>query len=371
MAVSLDNGSSTVLTPNCISALQLRARENVPAEVDYAIHPAYENFIRRAGVRRRLSSILVFTRFFLIVAYKRLLSYELLPRELRKPKSFSAWVKLVAYRARTLTLGRRAPEAAPPGTAAAVLCERLEADGLAVFRLTGAELEAIDLASQGIFSYLRRRRGGTEGVREFMESRVEAAHALHGQLYQAVDKAFESSGLMKAVGRYLGRSARLVDINPQINDRSDDFWSRVFDDLDAEPPPAAYLHKDASGGDIKVMIYLSDVGPDNGPFSFVVGSHAERPGRIDDWIAETNDHSGMSSTARHSRAAFAALPRKLRQKCAFGNDIVDQVLSERLLRAEWKIEAPRGSVVAFDTKGFHRGGMVVSGERVVITCVLG
>jgi hypothetical protein len=371
MAVSADKASSTVLTANCTSPLRLRPRENVPAQVDYSNHPAYADFIRIAGVKRRLSSLLVFARFFSMVTYKRLFSYELLPRELRKPKSIAALIKLIVHRLRTLGMGRRAPAAALPGTAAAALHARLQSDGVAVFQLTRAQLEAIDLAGEEIFSRLRQRRGSKEGLRDFMESRMEAAQAVHRQLYDAVDEAFESSGLMAAVGRYLGRSARLVDVNPQINDQTDDFWSRIFDDLDIELPATAYLHKDASGGDIKAMIYLSDVGPNNGPFSFVVGSHAERPGRLDDWIAETNDHSGMSSTARHARAAFAALPRRLRQKCAFGNDVVDRALCERLSRAEWNIEAPRGSVVAFDTKGFHRGGMVASGERAVITCVLG
>ena len=69
---------------------------------------------------------------------------------------------------------------------------------------------------------------------------------------------------------------------------------------------------------------------------------------------------------------FAALPRKLRQKCAFGNDLkADSPMLEEIVRATWKITAPAGSVVLFDTKGIHRGGMVEQGERRVLTCVLG
>jgi len=69
---------------------------------------------------------------------------------------------------------------------------------------------------------------------------------------------------------------------------------------------------------------------------------------------------------------FAALPKVLQRKCAFGNDILANTeIAERLLAAEWTITAERGHIVLFDTKGFHRGGMVTRGERLVLTCVIG
>jgi hypothetical protein len=46
-------------------------------------------------------------------------------------------------------------------------------------------------------------------------------------------------------------------------------------------------------------------------------------------------------------------------------------LSRDIRDALWTITAPKGSIVMFDTKGVHRGGMVVEGQRRVITCVLG
>ena len=79
-----------------------------------------------------------------------------------------------------------------------------------------------------------------------------------------------------------------------------------------------------------------------------------------------------SGTGPLNRRRFAALPSILRRKCAFGNDVLAGTeISQRLLSAEWTITAPRGSMVLFDTKGFHRGGMVNRGERLVLTCILG
>ncbi len=170
----------------------------------------------------------------------------------------------------------------------------------------------------------------------------------------------------------MGREVSLVDVNPQLNDDSDDFWKKLFSDMDIEHPPTAYFHRDASGGDLKVIFYLSDVGLENGPFNFVLGSHSMRLSRLDDYICEANDSNGFAGTSLAARLQFAALPRSLRQKGTFGNDLrkVDE-LQQQLLDATWQVQAPKGSMVMFDTKGVHRGGLVEQGERRVITCILG
>ena len=180
------------------------------------------------------------------------------------------------------------------------------------------------------------------------------------------------SGILDGVSAYIGRPASLIDVNPQINDQSDDFWRRIFPDQPVAERPVAYMHRDATGGDIKAILYMSDVKPENGPFSYAIGSQKVYSGRLGDWIEQTNDQSSFSGTGPLNRRRFAALPAILRRKCAFGNDVLPgSEIAQRLLGAEWTITAPRGSVVLFDTKGIHRGGMVKQGERLVLTCVLG
>ncbi|RYD24834.1 MAG: hypothetical protein EOP89_10510 [Lysobacteraceae bacterium] len=94
--------------------------------------------------------------------------------------------------------------------------------------------------------------------------------------------------------------------------------------------------------------------------------------RVDDLLCEANDHNGLAATDLSARRRFAALPAKLRQKGSFGNDLPDdQPESGRIVASTWEITGPKGSIVAFDTKGIHRGGMVEEGQRRVITCVLG
>ena len=104
----------------------------------------------------------------------------------------------------------------------------------------------------------------------------------------------------------------------------------------------------------------------------MLGSNRIRISRLDDLICEANDSNGLAGTDAKSRARFAALPRKLRQKGAFGNDLApDSPLGREIGKGQWAVTADRGSIVLFDTKGIHRGGMVEDGERRVITCVIG
>ena len=80
----------------------------------------------------------------------------------------------------------------------------------------------------------------------------------------------------------------------------------------------------------------------------------------------------MAATDPKSRRIFSSLPALLRLKGSFGNDVLDDSELAKLIGdSKWQITADKGAIVMFDTKGIHRGGMVTSGERQVITCVIG
>ena len=60
------------------------------------------------------------------------------------------------------------------------------------------------------------------------------------------------AGVIDAASLYLKKRCTVADVNPQINDATDDFWNRVFDDIeDMTLSSSAYFHRDASGGDVK------------------------------------------------------------------------------------------------------------------------
>ena len=335
--------------------------------IRYDAHPGYAG--RTAGIAGRIRSTATFLRYFSVILGKRAISYELIPADVRKRGGLPFAVAALGNVRRKVFGGRPAS----PTLESRPVVDALSRDGICVLRLEPDAFAAIAAEASPILEGLRRARGERKaGGRDFAESRASALRSTNQGLFRAVDSMLRESGALAGISAYIGREARLVDVNPQINDTSDDFWARTFPDLPAQEWPCSYVHKDASGGDIKAMIYLSDVGEKSGPFTFAVGSHPPRRTRLADWVEETNDQSGFSGTDPDARSAFMSLPRPMRRKCAFGNDVpAGSELSTCIVRSEWRIVAPRGHLVMFDTKGYHRGGMVTEGERVVITCVIG
>lgn len=360
---------NTLPPPAALRRFTPEAGEGPASWVSYTEHPAYAHSVQAATLSIRLRSVLTFSRYFTLILTKRLISYELIPAHVRA----AGGLRFVAAGLRHVwqKIGRGASR--PPVSHGAPVQQALTRDGICVAAIDSAHFEPIAHAVRPLIDGLRRARGNrTGGGREFAESRAAALRTANADLFIAVDAMLAASGILAGISNYLGRDARLVDVNPQINDASDDFWQRTFPDLPAEPRPASYFHRDASGGDIKAIVYLSDVGAESGPFSYSIGSHRVHQSTLADWIEETNDQAGFSSTDRNARRQFAALPMVLRRKCAFGNDLtVEQPITQRILGSEWVVTAPRGHVAIFDTKGFHRGGMVAQGERVVLTCVIG
>lgn len=340
--------------------------------VDYTRHDAYADLVRTAGPARRVAALAGYARRFALLATKRVVRYEMIPSEYRNGRTLGSRLGFVGVAARNaLGFVRKAPRRSDAAANPAI--GQLDTQGVAVLTMPTARVaELLGLAAP-YFERLAARRGAVAAGRQFEESRSTTDRTSSPDLFALIEAIFDESGLSTAAADYLGRPARLIDVNPQINDPSDSFWRDIFADLKGRAlPRTAYYHRDASGGDLKVIIYCSDVGPTNGPFSYAVGSNNMVISRLDDLLCEANDHNGLAATDLDARRRFAALPPRLRQKGSFGNDLPDdQPESARIVGSTWEITGPAGSIVAFDTKGIHRGGMVQEGERRVITCVLG
>ena len=354
--------------PKAVSVFDPRACP-APQRIDYRAHPAYGELARNPPAGRRLRATGRFLASLVPLLVKRIIHYELIPNEVRSDRSLPGRLRFLGAGLRNaVTGGRRPHDATLPMTA------DLQRQGCSVVVVPPEAVGRIEEAAASAFDMLAQRRAArSAGEREFDESRLSGDRHSQAHLYAAIDSVLEQAGVIAAASEYLGRPARLVDVNPQINDRSDSFWRNIFPDLKLEAlPGTAYFHRDASGGDLKAIIYMTNVTETNGPFSYVVGSHRLALSRLDNFICEANDHNGLGGTDPEVRTVFASLPRKFRQKGSFGNDLPDDApASAEILRASWAITGPKGAVVLFDTKGIHRGGMVDEGERRVITCVIG
>jgi hypothetical protein len=86
---------------------------------------------------------------------------------------------------------------------------------------------------------------------------------------------------------------------------------------------------------LKFFVYLTDVGPENGPHSFVAGSH--RSGGI---------------PASLLKKGYA----RLTDEEVGSNYSVDRFV---------EFTAPRGTVIAEDTRGLHKGKHITKGDRLI------
>ncbi|MDA7844241.1 hypothetical protein N9A69_01495 [Gammaproteobacteria bacterium] len=337
---------------------------------DYLKHQAYADFIKSASFFQKIASLLLFIKSSLLLILKRVTQYERINYDLRKPKSISALFMLLnklilnIFRLDSLNLKPHSETE---------ISQILEKYGCCVLTLDDHSFSIIEEASTQDFNKLSSKRQDSVSAeqREFNESR--AVSSFDSKLYKTINQVWSDMGITKAVSKHLNKRSRLIDVNPQINDKSDSFWNNIFPDMGVkELPLSAYFHRDASGGDLKAILYMSNVGDLNGPFSYVLGSHKIQTSKIDDFIMEANDNNGLSSTESIKRKLFSALPAKLQQKGSFGNDLYDKdFLSKSIQKSAWSITAPKGSLIIFDTKGIHRGGMVKESERSVITTVIG
>jgi hypothetical protein len=87
---------------------------------------------------------------------------------------------------------------------------------------------------------------------------------------------------------------------------------------------------------LKFFIYLTDVGPQNGPHSFVEGSHSRGgiPGRL-----LKKGYSRLSD-----------------------EEVANNYPAEKFV----EFTAPRGTILAEDTRGLHKGKHVTSGDRLML-----
>ena len=144
----------------------------------------------------------------------------------------------------------------------------------------------------------------------------------------AVQDLLASPLLLNVAGKYLGTmpAADIVGI----------WWNTKFGDK-PDSNAAQYFHYDLDRLKwLKVFIYLTDVGPDNGPHEFVRGSH----------------RSGT-------------MPLKIRKKLysrISDDDIKDVYGSENLITMTGK----KGTIIFEDTRGFHKGNKVNADPRLVL-----
>ncbi|MEP6755031.1 MAG: hypothetical protein ABJA67_06000 [Chthonomonadales bacterium] len=242
--------------------------------------------------------------------------------------------------------------------------------GFATSNLEPQELQHIqDLVAKPLDDLLEKRAAMQErtfvGNTRFFNSGDDAA------LFEAMNVYLEKHGMLAAASAYIGRPTKLTHLLIQVNDPKDSFYHGRFKDIGLPDQKTNYIHVDTSYDMVKCVVYLNEVGDENGPFSFILGSHKARPIGLDGVIRRAMDRSNLSNHSPELRKLFMALPKSFRRKFTFGADILDGTPeSGALLEAEYFFKSSDGNMGLFANNGIHRGGLTKSGERRVLFGVI-
>jgi hypothetical protein len=185
----------------------------------------------------------------------------------------------------------------------------------------------------------------------------------HAAIYAATAALLDQAHILDVAGAYAREDLKLTGIAVQVNTAAT--TTRKYKAIDAEGLPkkkTQYLHIDSSGWPhTKVLIYLNDVGLDEGPFRYIAGSHRG----VDDFelaVRKTNDK------LRIDKRLFMALPEAFRLLADFGDHLdPESEESKAFLARELALYDDRKSdLVLFDYHGVHRGGFVREGARRIL-----
>lgn len=103
------------------------------------------------------------------------------------------------------------------------------------------------------------------------------------------------------------------------------------------PDPQSALHSDTFHSTAKAWLFLHDVGPEDGPFSYVPGSHRRTEARIA-WEKQQSIDAARHPVPYHARGSFRVGADDLRQM-----DLPDAT----------RIPVKANTLVVADTAGFH------------------
>jgi hypothetical protein len=159
--------------------------------------------------------------------------------------------------------------------------------------------------------------------------------------------------------------ASISRLTLQINDVCDNaIMSQAISDDDINTD---YMHLDAAIGQLKFIVYMSDVEEVNGPTSYVPSTNKPSGLTFRRLVGASVDNLGFSGDTDMARLSFMALPRILRYKANFGNDLTPNCeLSNFLLNNERKIIGPTGTAFLFDPSGVHRGALLKESTRTIL-----
>ena len=251
------------------------------------------------------------------------------------------------------------------------LTRELADEGCAVRQLEPELLDPLYAAARPLLQTIRARladlRSSGEAI-TFKATQELVAPDRHPELWKLAAQTMRRAGVVQASTDYFGSlDAKLKAAAVMVNQPGQAWCTDIFRDGAAETPPTVGFHIDSSGYcTLKVVLYLDDVGADQGPFGVIPTSHLWEQGSLGRVRRRAFDRSTLVSRSPGRRKAFLSLPQALQVKAEFGGDMpAGAPETAELLAQERVMTGPRGQLNLFDPEAIHRGGHARHGERQV------
>ena len=197
---------------------------------------------------------------------------------------------------------------------------------------------------------------------KFVDGQMRLDPEADAAIFKTVSEGLTECGALDAAGAYAGQPLELRSLTIQVNTAGESrFKYGEFDAAGRPERATSYFHVDSNDWpSLKCLIYVSDVGREQGPFRYVAGSHlAMSP--YEAAVRKTNDK------LRNTAEFLCALPTEYAQHANFG-DYIDPASPESLALLAKEVEVCDGvsDLILFDNNGVHRGGMVRDGHRYML-----
>lgn len=200
-----------------------------------------------------------------------------------------------------------------------------------------------------------------------------------GDAFDLAWKTLRSMGLTAALHDLFGRPVEPMYWYLAHNTASEAWYKDCYADAGLPTSQFAYGHFDHDFELAKIQIYFTEVGPENGPFTFVPGSHVWSGCKTQQYMFKE-----MDKTLRYprndslyyrprfqneeSRREFLELPVPLHGTSHFGDDVVEgSELSNELAQSFHAVTSDVGNCCVFAGGDLlHYGGIVSGAERWVL-----
>lgn len=209
------------------------------------------------------------------------------------------------------------------------------------------------------------------------------------EVARILNQEFDSFGINQSVSFLCKHKMHVTGLCIELSTPNSSWWKYSYESY-SESPETEYFHFDESIDHPKAIIYLTKVGVENGPTSLVpnllesmelsplqilIGRVINYPGFSQDILLKERYHPKYHQpfSCINYRQDFVKLPVAMRFNSHFGWDVIPcSSLEGYMVENEVKMLGEAGRFVVFDGGNVvHRGGLIKSGERVVLQVIFG